>query len=224
MTIKTLIDKQDNAEIIRDQIAAILVAEVSAQQVLAIAAAEDPDLWKLRVFVERSNPWEQFLTAPVTDKSPLVNVWWSNSNNDPSASNTFERQKYTGVFNIDCYGYAETADDPGGGHTPGDQEAAFEAHRAARLVRNILMAAIYQHLGLKGLVWSRIIRSINIEQPEQDGRVIQNIVGARLALDVDFSEFAPQVVPETLEYLAIDVVRLSDGLLILEADYEYPLP
>ena len=85
-----LIDKQDNFEVIRDQIAAVLVAETANQMQLATNAAKDPQGWKLRVFTERSNPWEQWLNG-ATDKSPLVNVWYDNSNFDQKASNISER-------------------------------------------------------------------------------------------------------------------------------------
>lgn len=222
MTIATLIDKQDNVEIIRDQIAAILVLEVASQMALAIAAAKDPDEWKLRIFLERSNPWEQFLNNP-TDSSPLINVWWDNSNFDLKASNIVERQKSETVYNIDCYGYARSADNAAGGHKPGDREAALEVHRALRLVRNILMAAEYTYLALQGLVWRRWPQSITVFQPQQDGNTVQQIVGARLAFRVDFNEFSPQIPAETLELLSVDVLRIEDDQLVVEADYEYPL-
>lgn len=225
MTIATLIDKQDNVEIIRDQIAAILVTEVAAQMALATAAAKDPNDWKLRVYTERSNPWEQFLNPnePGFDSSPLVNVWVDNMNYDPKASNVMERQKTEAVYNIDCYGYGYSRTDGGTGHIPGDKDAAFEVQRALRLVRNILMAAEYTYLGLRGLVWQRWPQSITIFQPQLGENTAQQVVGARLAFRVVFNEFSPQVVPVTLELLAVDVIRAEDGQIVLEADYSYPL-
>lgn len=222
MAIDSLIDKQDNFEVIRDQIAAILVAEVASQMALATAAAKDPNDWKLRVFTERSNPWEQWLNAQ-TDTSPLINVWVDNSSFDPKASNSIERQKSETVFNIDCYGYGKSSDNPGGGHNPGDRESAFEVQRALRLVRNILMSAEYTYLGLRGLVWSRWPQSVTIFQPQLDGRALQQVMGARLAFRVVFNEFAPQITPETLEYLSVNVKRTEDGEIVLEADYDYTL-
>ena len=38
---------------------------------------------------------------------------------------------------------------------------------------------------------------------------------------VMFNEFSPQYVPETLEYLSVDVFRQEDGQLVAEADFEY---
>ena len=218
--IPELIDKQDNFEIIRNQIAAILVTEIANQQILAAAAAEDPDLWKLRIFTERSNPWEQFRDDE-EDTSPIINVWFDSSNFDQSASNISERQKSESIFNIDFYGYAVSSDEPGGGHNPGDREAALEVHRALRLVRNILMAAEYTYLGMQGLVWKRWPQAITSFQPQIDNQAVENIVGARLAFRVEFNEFSPQVPAEILELVTVDVKRTEDGQIVLEADYDY---
>ena len=220
--ITSLIDKQDSFEIIRDQIAAILVSEIASQMALATAAAKDPDDWKLRVFIERSNPWEQWLNEQ-NDKSPLVNIWYDNSSFDPAGSNVMERQKTTGIFNLDCYGVGVSADDPSGGHVPGDLESALAVQKAVRLVRNILMAAEYAYLGMRGLVWTRWPQSVTVFQPALGSNTVQAITGARVAFRVGFNEFSPQVAEETLEYLAVDVKRTEDGQIILEADYDYPL-
>lgn len=222
MTIQTLIDKQDNFEVVRDQIAAILALEVTSQMALALAALKDPELWNLKIYTERSNPWEQVLNSD-TDRTPIVNVWYDNSNFDPSASNISERQKSDTVFNIDCYGFGLATDIPAGGHNPGDKDAALEVQRALRLVRNILMASNYTYLDLRGLVWQRWPQSINVFQPQLDGRAIQQVVGARIALRVAFNEFSPQYVAETLELLSVKVKRTEDGEIVAEADYEYPL-
>lgn len=219
----TLIDKQDTFEIIRDQIVAILVLETANQQALATLAGKDPDDWKLRIFMERSNPWEQFLNGPV-DRSPLINVWYDNSGFDSASSNVIERQKTDGVFNIDCYGYGQSEDDIAGGHKPGDREAALEVQKALRLVRNILMAGENTYLQLRGTVWGRWPQSATVFQPQQGERAAQQIVGARLTLRVTFNEFSPQVVAETLELLSVDVIRAEDGEIVVEADYNYPLP
>lgn len=220
--ITELIDKQDSFEIIRDQIAAILVTEVANQMQLATDGGKDPDAWKLRVYKERSNPWEQLLNEQAS-RSPIVNVWFDNTSFDPGAGSTVERQKTEGVFNIDCYGYGLSEDEPGGGHKPGDREAALEVHKAIRLVRNILMAGPYTYLGLRGLVWQRWPQSITVFQPQLDGRQMQQIVGARVAFRVVFNEFSPQVTSENLELLSVTVDELETGELLVSADYEYPL-
>ena len=221
MTISTLIDKQDSFEIVRDQLAAILATEVASQMQLATDAGKDPANWKLRIFTERSNPWEQLLDDQ-TNRSPIVNIWYDNSIFSPGKSNVLERQASETVYNIDCYGYGISRDD-GVGHIPGDKDAAFEVQRGLRLLRNILMAAEYTYLGLRGLVWQRWPQSITVFQPVLDGQQMQQIVGARLSLRVAFNEFSPQVEPVTLELLSVDVIRAEDGEIVLQADYDYTI-
>lgn len=223
MTIPTLIDKQDSFEIVRDQIAAILVTEVASQMQLATDGGKDPLDWKLRVFTERSNPWEQFLNEQA-DESPIVNIWYDNSSFVLGKSNIIERQAAIATYNIDCYGYGLSKDDGGSGHIPGDREAALEVQKSLRLIRNILMAAEYTYLGLQGLVWQRWPQGINVFQPELDGNQIQQIVGARIAFNVTFNEFSPQVQAQTLELISVDVIRKEDGEIVLEADYDYTAP
>lgn len=221
--IDSLIDKQDNFEIVRDQIASILALESVNQVAKATTAGKpNPDDWKLRVFTERSNPWEQFLNDQ-SDKSPLVNVWYDNGSFPEGKGNVIERQQSRAVYNIDCYGFAVTTSDGGSGQKPGDREAAFEVHRAVRLVRNILMAAqnIYLQLDRKTIGAQRWPQSINVFQPQIDGNAVQQIVGARIALKVIFNELSPQITPETLELLSVDVKRTEDGEIVVEADYDY---
>lgn len=223
--IDALIDKQDSFEIIRDQIAGILVSESTSQQTLAVSLGKDPNQWKLDVYLERSNPWEKFLNpdflkSDELDSIPIVNVWYDNGNFDMSSSNISERQKSVGTFNIDCYGFGFTKDDPSSGHIPGDRTAALEAQRTIRLCRNILMAATYTYLDLRGLVWRRWVQSINVFQPELDGRAAQKIVGARMAFQVEYNEFSPQVTPVELELVSI-VVDDNTGRVLIEADYDY---
>ena len=227
--IDTLIDKEDNFEKIRDQIALILFNEVESQMALATAAGKVAALWKLRIFIERSNPWEEFLQNPVTDRSPLVNVWYQSSNFDTSGSNTFERKESKTIYNIDCYGYGQSSDVSGGGHDPGDERAALTAQRAVRLVRNILEASIYSHLGLENaedknaIVWDTWMNSMTTFQPEIDGRAVQQIVAIRLSFAVNFNEFSPQFTPETLEFVSVDIKR-ENGELVAETDYDYTSP
>ena len=218
--ITELINKQDSFEIVRDQIAAILTLESAEQMSLATAAGEDPADWKLRVYKERSAPWEAYLNAP-TDVSPIVNVWFDASSFPGQTGNTVARQKAEGVFNIDCYGYGIAADDGGTGHLAGDEAAALEVQRAIKLVRNILMASEYTYLGLQGLVWQRWFTNISQFQPQQGTDAVQQIVGARLVFRVAFNELSPQYEATELCYLSTQIFRASDGQLLAEADFDY---
>ena len=214
--IQTLITAPDSFEAIRDQIGLILAANSAAQMALAVTAGQDPLLWKLRVFTERSNPWEMVLNDQ-SDLSPVINVWYDNGSFDAGASNTFERQKHVASYNVDCYGFA-ISEANGTGHKPGDREAAFEAHRTARLARKILMSAHCTYLGLRGTVWRRWLRSITVFQPQIDQRSIPGCVAARLALEVEFNEFAPQMAEGHLDEICVDIKRSDTGAIIAEYD------
>lgn len=218
--IQSLIDKQDMFEIMRDQIALILKQESASQMALATTAGKDPDEWKLRIFTERSNPFEQWLNE-TTDFSPIVNVWVDSSSFPMSGGNTVETQKSETIFNIDCYGNGYSESD-GAGHKAGDKEAALQAQKATRLVRNILMSSIYTYLGMQGTVWRRWINSINFFVPQ--GQKIQKIIGARIALKVEFNEQSPQYEAVELEQINIDIIRSETGEILLEADYDYTTP
>jgi hypothetical protein len=213
--ITEIIDKIDNAEIIRDQIAAILTVELANQGLLT--GQPQPS-----VFIERSNPWGQFLVPELPAVQPIINVWWDSSTFEEAQSNVVERQKSETVYNIDCYGVGTSSDVVGAGHLPGDEQAAREAQRAVRLARNILMAGAYTYLGLRGLVWKRFPQTISLFQPQVDNRAAVRVVAARLALQVHFNEFSPQVVGEVLETLMVDILRKETGELLLRAQYPNP--
>lgn len=216
--ISTLIDKSDNFEIIRDQIAAILAVEVTSQKALALAATKNPALWDFKVYTERSNPWESYI-EDISELTPIVNVWYDNSSFLEASSNIVERQTAEAIFNIDCYAVANSSDNIAGGHNPGDQEAAFAVQRIVRLVRNILMAAEYTYLGLRGLVWQRWPQSITVFQPQQDRGNVRPVIAARLGFRVKFSEFSPQISGNVIELLSTTVKRSEDGQIVFVADY-----
>lgn len=224
MTISELIDKTDNVELVRNQIAAILANETVSQQALAVADAQDPILWTLRIFLERANPWHEFIEAPdnqTAESTPIVNVALDNWSLDGRASNVVERQKVTAVYNIDCYGYGKSQDTFAGGHEPGDQVAAEECHRAIRLVRNILMSADYTYLLMRGTVWQRWIDSVTMFQPQIDGQNVQQVIAGRIAFRVSFNELSPQIPTETLEYVANTIKRKETGQVYVVSSYDY---
>lgn len=218
--ITELIDKQDVSEIVRDKIAEILLVESTAQQALATAANKEPKLWALRVFTGRSHPWSEFQDCPAQlDAVPIVNVSFSLSSVEKERSNSVERQSYAGTYFIDCYGYGVSADEDAG-HIVGDAIAELEAHRAARLVRNILMAGAYTYLDLRRTVGSRMVDKIEIFDLPIDAQPAQNIRGARISFTVSFNEFSPQVSGEQLEVISATVRRAETGEILLRAKYE----
>ncbi len=218
--ITTLISAPDAVEQVRDKIGEILLTECAGQMALAAAAGSDPDLWRLRVFTERSLAFEHFWDSP--DKwegegtqCPIVNLWFDSDQFDKSRSNVVERQATTAKYNLDCYGYAKS-EAAVAGHVPGDQKAALEAQRCMRLVRNILMAGHYTYLGLRGTVGQRWITGRQTFMPPAE-RVptAQHVVGARIVLEVQFNEFSPQVEGVTITAIEVRVSRNSEGELYL---------
>jgi len=226
MPIDALIDKEDNFEIVRDQIAAILVLESDSQRALAKAAnKKNPKLWKLRVFTERSNPieeWRDVNSTSTIDDSPIVNVWYDNGSFPMGKGNPIEKQVAGSVYNIDCYGVGFSGDNPAGGHFLGDKESAIEVQRAIRLVRNIIMNPLYAYLALtRGIVGLRWPQNITVFPPQIDGRPVAHVTGARIALRVDHIETVAQPTAVTLEELNVDVKRTEDGEIVLAANYNY---
>ena len=217
--IADLIDKKDGFETVRDKIAAILTLETASQQALAVAAGKDPSLWKLRVYLERSNAWEQWVNIEeITDYSPIVNVWFDTASYDERKGNTVYRQCSDSIFNIDCYAIGLSSDS-GTGHLAGDKEAVLNAHRAVRLVRNILMAGEYTYLSLRGTVWGRWPLSLTIFQPEMGGQVVQQIIGARLAFRVSHNEFSPQATGEILESIYTTITLTDDNEMVVIKEF-----
>lgn len=224
--IPTLIEGLDNSEVIRDAIGAILVTEQANQCRLATDGAKDPLEWGLRVFVERAVPWAEWVDAPVSSEAalPIVNVSADTFTYDRSRSDAVERQQTTGIYNIDCYGYGISEDDGRSGHVVGDAKASFEAQRAARLVRKILMSAHYINLGMTGVVADRWPLSIKVFQPQLDNKAVQHVMGARLALEVTFNEFSPQHVGVPLSTVFVGVLRQETGELYFDASYDVSVP
>lgn len=225
--ITTLLTARDNYETVREQLAAILLVESANQQALALAAGEDPDAWKLRVFLERADPWEVFRTpgekVRPEDTSPVVNIRWDESKADASASNTIERQKVTATYFLDCYAYGistGTAD----GHQPGDERAALAAQRAAALVRQMLMSGAYNYLALRPTVSRRWWNGAKAFTAPLEQRPAQHVEAVRVSMSVDFNELSPQVPTTTLQLIAVTAKNESGERTLFEASYSVGAP
>jgi hypothetical protein len=222
--LQTYFDKQDSFEIVRDQIAGILATEIANQKALAQADGKDPAEWDAAVYLERINPWEKWLninteTATEVDKRPIINVWYDSDNPADNSTDTVERTWVEGTFNIDCYGYGQ-AERTAGGHTVGDRSAVFEAHRALRLVRNILMSANCVYLGLRGLVGRRAHRSRQAFQTDPQ-LAVQNLYATRFQLSVWFEELSPQYEGQPLEVINLDTMRAEDGEIVAQYQIDF---
>lgn len=210
--INTLLSTPDTFEVVRDQIAAILVLEFANQGVLGLTPVP-------KVFTERSNPWGPLVEDP-PDEGPIVNVSFDTASFDGAASDTVERQKADATFNVDVYAFGTSTED-GAGHAPGDEVAALACEATLRMVRQILMSAHYTYLGMRGRVWKRWPQSLTMFKPPTDDRSAINIVAGRFALLVAFNEFAPQVEGPELEIIGLQIKRSGTGQVYFTAEYDH---
>lgn len=215
--IDTLIDKQDNFEVIRDKVALILAEEEANQKVLAAEASKDPDLWAFSTYIERATPWQllEDSNGKITSETPLVNVYYDSGNFIKSKSDIVKRQNEDGTFLIDIYA-AKNSLNESGTITPGDLRTSLELDRLIKLVRNILMSAFYTYLDLQGVVWQRWIQEIRKFQPAIEDRPAEHVMAARVNLQVSFNEFSPQEAGVNLEALNVELNTDSGGQVILD--------
>lgn len=224
MAIEALVDKVDNFERIRDKIAEVLAAEVVSQKALATSGGKDPLDWDLRIFIERADPWNEWINAPDSVAaraltSPIVNVSYDRSDFDEEGSNLVERQKSGSQFFVDVYGYGLAQDVSSGGHKPADKRAREERDRAMRLVRNWLMSANYYDLGLPGVVWARwpvSIEAFHLRDDNDRTAPINHVAAARLTLRVVHEELSPQVTGTPLATADTTVKRTPNGQIYFE--------
>lgn len=227
--ISVLIDKQDNNEIIRDQLGAILAIEIANQRALAVLDGKtDPDEWFFDVTIESVKPLEVLSDADGVEsgeiKKGLVNVFFESDNFDNPGSNVIQTQNVKGTFIFDCYAHKNGTIDNNNDDeiiANGDELASREADRIARFVRNIIMSAAYTYLKLGSDTGANIVQKRYIIRrekfaPEQQNPALENVVGCRLTLRVDYVEFSPQNVLETLETLITECTRDSDGKIYFE--------
>lgn len=223
--LQTLLERPDNREIIRDQIAAILKVELDGQRQRAEGQGLDSEPYLVRVFTERSEPWAAFSAER---KQPIICVWADNSTFDKGTSNVVSRQRCTGTFHVDCYGFG-VSEDSELGHIPADLMAVRESERTLRWARQILMSGFYTYLGFpqerylpqgsEQVVHGRWLSTITSFQPEMEARPVERVIANRLDLEVTFNEFATEYQGQPLEILALTMEKSPEGeLLSLQYD------
>lgn len=219
--LQALIDKFDTLELVRDQIAAILLAESENQQQFARNASRDPQPWALRVFTERNgNCWHNFLAteegdddASTVDPTPIVNVWHSSTTYDRKRSDPSGRQQADAIYHVDIYGVG-IATTTAQGHDPGEMLAAREVERAYRIIRNTLISPINENLQMLGTVGDRWILSFKtgpVNTAESDKPRVEHVGIGRVELSVSFLEYAPEYEGVTIEAIAGTVLRKETG-------------
>lgn len=214
-----LIDKKDNWELIRDEIAAILAAETVNQQALAVAAGKDPRLWEFQVYLERSRPWE-ILDENDETLVPIVNVWFDSLNfNSASSTIASPQTADPSIFNIDVIAGAVNEKLAGTGQKSADKTATLDCQRIVRLVRNILFSIPpdstqpgqnYYFLNQPGVVGGRKIQAIRSFQADNDKQAIA-VAAARVVLAVKHIETSLEGPYKDFELLQTQTVFNEDG-------------
>jgi len=226
--IKSLIEKQDTNEIIRDQIAAILTIEIANQEYLAKTANKDQSNFSADVYIERSRAWQVMTSEDDGEEtgdfiSGLINVCFDNDVFDNKNSNNIERQRAIGTFFIDCYGHKNKTEDRDGNTIEGDELSSKESDRIARLARNIIMSGPYTYLGFVqhgGLVARRYINKREKFLPTIDNKAYENVIGTRLTLQVEYDELSYQATGENLELLINTCEIGEDGLVSMIQEFD----
>lgn len=233
--ITTLLTKQDAVEKVARLIADVLTVESANQGALALAEVPtpfDPLDYTVDVFLERWRPWETWRNNKSNAKTaPVVNVWISQQQIDPSSSNRMERQAYEATFFIDVYAAGRARADGTGGQVLADQDAGLERNRAAKIVRNFLAASGNIFLQNRGAnaetpIWQTSISTMEYFVPAVEDIPYQSVKAVRLTYLVKFSEHSPQPVGDILELASTDITTVDEFgqvHLAAEVDIEYPL-
>jgi hypothetical protein len=222
--INELLKTQDNAEIIRDRIAAILKLEFTNQKKLAdedstISNKKD---FNINVYVENTRPWELISNDGKNNPFPLVNVCLQETNEDQNKPGPISGKiRYTGTYYIDCYGCGnyraiESSDE----YVPDDSLSAIRAWHTARVTRNVLMSGYYAYLGLQGTVMRRRITKITTVVPAGLDISAISITACRIVFEVELFEVSPEA--SGINFEGITFRAYDDGevkLIDIMTDY-----
>jgi len=120
------------------------------------------------------------------------------------------QQKMKAFFIIDCISFGND-----GGEAWNEKTAAARAWKAARIVRRILMSDHYTYLGLRGIVGSRNVNSIETGVPENGGDAL-TVVTARITFEVQFMECAIEATGPIIEGIDFTINPINGEVLIKE--------
>ena len=177
--IYELISEPDNVEKIRNHIAYIIKGETENQYTIAQEeGVPNADDYNFRVFVENARPYDNEGEPPL---EPLINIMLQKTEN-AEGNPRLGPQKYKANFIIDCIAYGND-----GGEDWNDRAASARAWKTARVIRTILMSEQYLYLGLRGIIGSRVIKSIETGVPEMGGYAL-TVVTARIILEAQLLE------------------------------------
>jgi len=218
--ITSLIDKRDNMEIIRDEIAAILALEITNQKALAVVAGQDPNDYDFAIYTEKTSPWEllEDENGKITGQSPLVNVYLESASINNSKASDVTLSVFTVRFNLDCLS-AKNHKLIDGQISRGDELAARDVQRISRLCRNILMSAVYKRLNYGGILGNRSFSGITMFQPQFGVVPAQHTVGARIVYTADITEYSPEYDAPIMDLIQGQSTRGDDGKVLFDITF-----
>jgi hypothetical protein len=204
--IHELISEPDNAEKLRNRIAFIIKGETQNQYTMAQEQGEpDAEDFNFRVFMENARPYDTGGDHQTVE--PIVNISLQKIE-EMDGNARLGPQKEKATFIIDCiaFGYEAAGD-------WNDKAAAMRAWKAARVIRRIIMSEQYTYLGLRGVVGSRVVASIETGFPTNGGDA-HTVAAARITLDVQFLERAIGTSGPIIEGIDFTVDPSSGEVLI----------
>lgn len=230
--IPNLIDKQDNFEKIRDEIAAILFVEKENQMLLAAANGKNPSLWDFNVSAEKFIPWDLLEDddGKILGDTPLVNVYFDQMQANQGGSNPIKDQQLNGTFIIDVISGKNSVENSQGDIVPGDVLSVADCQRVMKLVRNIMMSAVYIYIFTNtapntnrtvpapGIVTERKFSQIQLFRPQINDRPSEKVIAARMSLQCLFYEESPQITGVPMVLISSNCTRKEDGLLFFTVD------
>lgn len=198
--ITRLLSAEDMSEKVRDQIAAVLAVETANQYKLALAAnLPDSADYNITVFCENSAPWN--VTGGISP-FPCLNVTLKSSEQIAGGC-TSGIQHMKGTYVIDVFGCGNVAG------KESDKESAYQAWKAARIVRNILASSAYTYLGMRSTggtqgVNKRSITRLEAGVPNGINTGAVQVIVCRMTLEAEFYEESPQAAG--VEFDGMDLV------------------
>jgi hypothetical protein len=206
--IYELISDPDNVEKLRNHLAFIIKGETQNQYAIAQEqGVPDADDYNFRVFIENDRPYDPEDDEPAIE--PIANIMLQKA--APAGSNPRAGpQKEKATFIIDCITFGTDSDEDWN-----EKAAAIRAWKAARVIRRILMSEQYTYLGLRGIVGSRIITSIETGVPRNGGDALA-VVTARIILEVQFMERAIEISGPIIEAIDFTIEPFTGEVLSKE--------
>lgn len=203
--VTELLNSPDNVEIVRDQVAGILALELMHQKEIA---DETPDLpapqdYDVKVYIENDEPW-----AVQDEKNPFpaINVSFVKYKIDTDDGSN--DRIVNALYNVDCYAVGNYDGEGFAGRV-----AKIKSMKIARFARNILQAANYRYLKLRGVVNSQHIASCT-SGVVKDSEGAVKVGVQRIALEVEFHEHSPQVVSDVLEEMHLTCNSATGEILL----------